>query len=55
MQHDPATPLVNGQLVHSYLPKSSALLVQNGVGVSSLVLPRTFSTDTSLRLRLSHE
>ncbi|KAM5545960.1 hypothetical protein V8D89_000086 [Ganoderma adspersum] len=36
--HDPATPLVNGQLVHSYLPKSSALLVQNGVGHTSTAL-----------------
>lgn len=33
-QNDPVTPLANGELVHSYFPNSSALLVQNGSGVS---------------------
>ncbi|TBU51516.1 TAP-like protein-domain-containing protein [Dichomitus squalens] len=36
--HDPATPLVNGEAVHGYLPNSSALLVQNGPGHTSNAL-----------------
>ncbi|TBU37821.1 TAP-like protein-domain-containing protein [Dichomitus squalens] len=39
--HDPVTPLVNGQAVHSYLADSSGLLIQNSPGHTSQALQST--------------